>query len=78
MEDPQQPFDLARLLIVSGLMLLVAGGVVLLINKFGISRMPGDMKFGDDNFRVYIPLGSCVLISVVLTLIMWLVRMLGK
>lgn len=77
MNDPQ-PFDFAKLLIVSGALLLLAGLVVLAINKLGINKMPGDLKFGDDNFRVYIPLGTCILISVVLTVIMWLFKIFGK
>ena len=77
MNEPE-PIDIAKLLIISGILLATAGVVVLLINKFGITKIPGDMKFGDENFKVYFPLGTCIIISIVLSLIMWLIRMFGK
>lgn len=71
--------DIGRTLIVVGL-LIVAVGVAL---AFGgrvplLGRLPGDVSFGGDNWRVYAPIGTSILVSLVLTaalsLFAWLAR----
>jgi hypothetical protein len=42
------------------------------INKIGLGRLPGDIVIERDNFRVYIPLATSLLVSVILSLIIWL------
>jgi DUF2905 family protein len=42
------------------------------INKIGLGRLPGDIVIERDNFRVYIPLATSLLVSVILSLILWL------
>jgi hypothetical protein len=39
-----------------------------------LGRLPGDFRFGGDNWKVYIPLGTSLLLSVVLSLIFWALR----
>ncbi|MFZ0662741.1 MAG: DUF2905 domain-containing protein [Acidobacteriaceae bacterium] len=65
---------LARLLITLGLLLLVAGGTVYLLGLFGVSfgHLPGDFAWRRKNVSVYFPLGTCIIISVLLTLILYL------
>lgn len=65
---------LARLLITLGLLLLVAGGAVYLLGILGISfgHLPGDFAWRRKNVSVYLPLGTCVVISLLLTLILYL------
>ena len=67
--------DLGRLLIAVGLVLLVAGGLLLLLGKTGIplGRLPGDISYRGRNVSVYVPLGTSILLSVVLSLIFYLV-----
>jgi hypothetical protein len=65
-----------------GRMLLILGGVILAVGAllaFGpripwLGRLPGDFSFGGDNWKVYIPLGTSILISVILTLAFWIFR----
>lgn len=66
---------LARLLIVLGLLLLLAGAVVYLLGMLGVSfgHLPGDFAWRRKNVSVYFPLGTCILISVLLTLILYLI-----
>lgn len=66
---------LARLLITLGLLLLLAGAVVYLLGMLGISfgHLPGDFAWRRKNVSVYFPLGTCILISVLLTLILYLI-----
>ncbi len=69
--------DLGKLLIGFGALLVVAGAVVLLAGKANIplGRLPGDIawrsKSGNTHF--YFPIVTCIVISVVLTLVMWII-----
>ncbi len=74
METPE-PHNFGKIIMALGLMITLVGAIIFALGKLGISKMPGDMKFGDENFKVYFPLGTCILISVILTLIMWLIKM---
>ena len=67
--------DLGRLLIVIGAILVIVGAVFLLAPKLPwLGRLPGDISFKRGNFSFYFPLGTCILISAILTLIFWLFR----
>ena len=67
---------LGRLLIVAGIILLVAGVWVTLGWKvpFRLGRLPGDIHFRSGNTSVYFPVVTCLLLSVILTLIVSLLR----
>jgi hypothetical protein len=66
--------DLGRLLIGLGIVLLVAGGLLLLLGRTGIplGRLPGDISYRGKNFSAYLPLGTSILISVLLSLVFYL------
>jgi len=67
--------ELGRLLIVVGVILVIVGAVFLLAPKIPwLGRLPGDISFKRGNFSFYFPLGTCILISIILTLIMYLFR----
>lgn len=61
-----EPRDVGRLLLIGGL-LVAAIGVVFLV---GGGRLPGDLRFGRGNARVYIPLVTCLILSIVATLVL--------
>ena len=65
---------LARLLLMLGLLLLVAGGVVYVLGRLGIplGHMPGDLAWRRRNVSVYFPLGTSLLLSLLLSLILYL------
>jgi hypothetical protein len=65
---------LARLLVKLGLLLLVVGGIVYLLGRMGVSfgRLPGDFAWRRRYVAVYFPLGTSILISLLLTLILYL------
>jgi len=67
---------LGRLLIVFGVVLVVAGVVVILAGKANIplGRLPGDISYRGKNTAFYFPIMTCIVISVVLSLIMWVVN----
>jgi uncharacterized membrane protein len=67
--------DLGRWLIVIGVILVVVGAVFLLAPKLPwLGKLPGDISYQRGNFSFYFPLGTCILISIILTLIMYLFR----
>jgi hypothetical protein len=64
----------AWLLIVIGLLIAGAGVVWLLVgNVPWLGRLPGDIVIERGNSRFYFPITTCLLISVVLSLVMWIV-----
>lgn len=64
---------MSRSLVIFGLVLVAAGLLWPLLSKIGLGRLPGDFVIERENFKVYIPLGTSLLISVVLSLIAWLI-----
>jgi len=62
---------MSRFLIILGITLLAAGLLWPLVQKLGLGRLPGDIVIERENFRLYIPLGTSILVSVVLSLIFW-------
>jgi hypothetical protein len=64
--------SISRLLIIFGLLLVALGLLWPVINKIGLGRLPGDIVIERDDFRVYIPLATSLLVSVILSLILWL------
>ena len=64
--------DIARVLIGVGVVLTLAGGVLLLFGKFpGFGRLPGDIIIRKENFTFYFPLMSSVIISIILSIIIF-------
>ena len=67
---------LGKILIFSGIILIIAGLLVYFAgNKLGwIGHLPGDIRIVKENVRFYFPITTMILISVVLSVIVWLVR----
>jgi len=67
---------LGRILIVLGLVLVAAGVVVTLAGRLPIpfGRLPGDIRIQGKNSSFYFPVTTCLLISAMVTLVMWLLR----
>jgi hypothetical protein len=62
---------MARFLIVLGLVILVVGLLWPYLSKLGLGRLPGDIVIERENTTFYFPLVTCLLLSVVLSLILW-------
>ena len=67
--------ELGRLLLVVGAVLLVAGGLLLLGGRLHLplGRLPGDLHWRGRHTEVWFPLGTSILLSVVLTLVLALI-----
>lgn len=64
---------LAKTLIWTGLGMAGLGACLWLGSRFlGERRLPGDIVYESDKLRVYLPLGTCLLLSAVLSALMWL------
>jgi len=67
------PQILGKYLIFAGLVLVVLGGVLLLAGKLPwLGRLPGDILIKKENFTLYFPLTTCVLASVLLSLLFYI------
>ena len=63
---------MARWLIILGVVLLIAGLLWPWLSRLGLGRLPGDIVVERENFRLYFPITTSVLISLVLSLLLWL------
>lgn len=67
--------DLGKLLVITGLVIAAIGALIW--SGFGrgwLGRLPGDINYSKDNFSFHFPVVTCLLISVILTLLLWLFR----
>jgi hypothetical protein len=60
-----------------GLVMVLLGGILLLVSNFAgkvpwLGRLPGDIYIERGSWRFYFPLGTSILLSVVLSLLVWL------
>lgn len=70
---------LGRTLMLIGAGILVVGLLVFLLGKVpGLGRLPGDILIQRDRFTVFIPLGTMILLSVVLTIVINIISRLGR
>jgi ribose/xylose/arabinose/galactoside ABC-type transport system permease subunit len=66
--------DVPRLLLTLGVVLVALGLLWPVVQKLGLGRLPGDIVVQREHFRFYFPLATSILVSVVLTLVLWLLR----
>ena len=74
--EPSAPLQVGKILILAGVVLTVAGLLLIVGSKysiFGLGRLPGDMAYKGKNVSVYFPIVTCLVVSVVLTLVVWLI-----
>jgi hypothetical protein len=67
--------EMGRMLVILGIALVVIGAMVMLLGRAGLplGRLPGDMLYKGKNTTFYFPLASSILISVVLSIILYLI-----
>jgi len=72
--------EMGRMLVMLGVALVVIGGIVILLGRTGLplGRLPGDVLYRGKNATFYFPLASCILISVVLSIILFLIGRLKR
>jgi len=65
---------MARMMITMGLILLLAGLLWPWISKLGLGRLPGDIVVEKDHFRLFVPLTTSLLLSLLLSALLWLAQ----
>ena len=62
---------MSRFLIILGIALVVTGLLWPFLTKLGLGRLPGDIVIERENFRLYIPIVTSILVSLALSLVFW-------
>jgi len=72
--------EMGRILVILGVALVVIGGIVMLLGRAGLplGRLPGDIVYHGKNMTFYFPLASCILISIVLSIVFFLIGRLKR
>lgn len=65
---------MSRTLIILGLAILAAGLLWPWLSRLGLGQLPGDILIERENFTLYIPLGTGLLASVVISIILWFIN----
>ena len=74
--EPSGPLQLGKILVMAGVALAALGLLLIAGSKFsffGLGRLPGDIAYKGKNVSVYFPIVTCLVVSVVLTLVGWLI-----
>ncbi len=67
--------ELGKFLVVFGLFLIGIGAILWSgLGKSWLGRLPGDIHYSKGNFTLYFPIMTCLILSLLLTLILWLFR----
>jgi hypothetical protein len=62
--------EVGRFLVVAGTVILVLGVLFMAADKLPLGRLPGDLQIGTGKLKIYIPIATSLLLSIVLTLIL--------
>ena len=65
---------MSRVLIIFGVVLIAVGLLWPVLSKLGFGRLPGDIVIERENFRFYIPIATSIIVSVLLSLLLWLLN----
>jgi hypothetical protein len=67
--------EIGKMLIVFGIIMAVVGAILLFAPKIPwLGKLPGDFTYRGERFTFYFPLATCILLSVILSLILYLFR----
>ena len=65
--------NLGKWLVAAGILLVVIGLAIMLGGKIGLGRLPGDIRYESGGTRIYVPITTMILLSVVLSLVLWII-----
>lgn len=74
-------FQAGKFLIVAGVVMVVLGALLALGSKvsfFGLGRLPGDVTYKGKNFTFYFPIVTSIVLSIALTLLLWVISILTR
>lgn len=69
----------AKLLMILGALLFISGAALYLLSKTGVpfGKLPGDISYEGRNFKVFVPITSMIIVSLLLTLLINIISRLG-
>lgn len=68
-----------KLLIIGGIVLIAVGLIWMAVGRFfPLGRLPGDIVIEKENFKFYFPVVTCIVISIALSLLMYVIRLFMK
>ena len=69
-------FNMGKILIYTGLFLVFAGLIVMVLNRIGIypGKLPGDIIYKKGHSTFYFPIVTCIIISVILSVLFWIFK----
>ena len=65
---------MARILIILGVVILLTGLLWPFLSRLGLGRLPGDIVIERDNVTFYFPIVTCLILSLLFSLVLWLVN----
>ena len=70
---------LGKMLLVAGLACTAIGALMMFSDKIPfIGKLPGDINIKKDNFQLYVPITTSIILSILLSLVMWVISFLNK
>ncbi len=73
-----EPQNFGKIILITGIVISLFGVIIILLGKIGLFKLPGDIELEGKNWKVFFPVVSCIIISIVLTVILWIVRYFRK
>jgi hypothetical protein len=70
---------MGKMLIIIGIILIVAGAIISYSDKIPfLGKLPGDVSIERENFKFYFPVTTCIIISVLISILFYIVRAIKK
>lgn len=63
---------MGRILVIFGIVIVLVGLVLILLERFGLPHLPGDILIERENYTIYIPIATSIIVSIILSLILYL------
>ncbi len=63
-----------RIIVLVGLAIVAVGAVIWVLGRLGFRGLPGDVAFESQSVKVYFPIVTCLVLSVVVSVVLWIAR----
>ncbi len=64
--------EVGKILVIAGLALVLLGAAIWGLSRIGFRGLPGDIYYESDNVRIYFPIITCLVLSLLLSALVWL------
>ena len=75
------PSQVGKLLVIAGILLVLVGLLLMAGSRLpfpGLGKLPGDVSYKGKNVTFYFPIVTCIILSVALTMVLWLISFFGR